>query len=266
MAEWDIAMRTVRRLLLAVAALASAFAGLPVRQAAASAPFTLSAVDEAAGYFHAEGECPTGTYDVLYRWRNAPNGTGRTQVRQDAGPFSMNVRLQAKDATKPIQVVLVCLSAGGRRLATLGPVSVVSGRELLAAPPEETASGRRMVFSLSAQELWVYDEEDHLLLNTMGSGRRMALYLEKSPYGTFTVMYKHLKACPGLICKNFIGFHQAYAGVVGFHNIPIKRGRRTHTSAELGQPRSAGCIHLSDAAILWLWNWSRIGDTVVMIA
>jgi hypothetical protein len=259
-------MRTFRRLLLVVAAVAAALTVLPVQQATASAPFALTAVDEAAGYFHAEGECPVGTYDVLYRWRNAPNGTGRTQVRQDAGAFSMNVRLQAKDATKPIQVVAVCLSATGTRLATLGPVRVTSGRELLAAPPEPTASGRRMVFSLSAEQLWVYDESDNLLLTTMGSGRRMALYMEMSPLGTFQVMYKHLKACPGLICKNFIGFHQAMAGVVGFHNIPTKRGRRTHTVDELGQPRSAGCIHLSDAAIKWLWEWSRIGDTVVMIA
>ena len=101
MAEYGTAMRTFRRLLLAVAAVAAAFAWLPAHQAAASAPFSLSAVDEAAGYFHAEGECPVGTYDVLYRWRNAPNGIGRTQVRQDGGPFSMNVRLQAKDVTKP---------------------------------------------------------------------------------------------------------------------------------------------------------------------
>ena len=239
---------------------------VPLTAASASAPLELTAVDEAAGYFHAEGECPVGTYDVQYRWRNAPNGTGRTLVRQDGGAFSMNVRLQAKDPAKPIQVVLVCLRSDGKRLATLGPTSVMSGHELLPAPPEPTAAGRRMVFSLSAQQLWVYDESDNLLLSTMGSGRRQALYLEKSPLGTFTVMYKKPRACPNLICRSFVGFHQAYAGVVGFHNIPIKRGHRTHTVAELGQPRSAGCIHLTDAAIKWLYSWAKVGDTVVMIA
>ena len=178
----------------------------------------------------------------------------------------MDVRLQAKDPSKPIQVAMVCLRSDGKRLAPLGPLNVGSGHELLAAPPEATAPGRRMVFSQSAQQLWVYDETDTLLLTALGSGRRQALYLEKSPLGTFSVMYKHLKACPNLICRNFIGFHQAYAGVVGFHNIPTKRGRRTHTVAELGQPRSAGCIHLGDATINWLYDWSRVGDTVIMIA
>lgn len=239
---------------------------VPLTGASASAPLSLTAVDEAAGYFHAEGECPVGTYDVQYRWRNAPNGTGRTLVRQDGGAFSMNVRLQAKDSEKPIQVVLVCLRSDGKRLATLGPTTVMSGHELLPAPPEPTTAGRRMVFSQSAQQLWVYDESENLLLSTMGSGRRQALYLEKSPLGTFTVMYKKPRACPNLICRSFVGFHQAYAGVVGFHNIPIKRGHRTHTVAELGQPRSAGCIHLTDAAIKWLYSWAKVGDTVIMIA
>ena len=54
---------------------------------------------------------------------------------------------------------------------------------------------------------------------------------------------------------------------IGFHTIPVRRnGTPLQSLAQLGTPRSHGCVRQNPVDAVQLWNWTPVGTTVVAVA
>jgi hypothetical protein len=65
----------------------------------------------------------------------------------------------------------------------------------------------------------------------------------------------------------FVSFTQGPTGAaIGFHTIPTKDGVPLQTEAQLGTPRSHGCIRQATPDAIALWDFAPDGTKVVVVA
>lgn len=136
-------------------------------------------------------------------------------------------------------------------------------------PPPDTGTGRRAVFSLTQQRVWVFSDTDTIVRTFLVSGR-----LDMPNPGTYTVWSRSIYACSTShhwICMRYmIRFAKGPAGDnIGFHEIP--RDTRApgkpwvQTEEELGQPISDGCLRQRTSDAQYMWTWAAIGTVVVVL-
>src|SRR5204862_6100350 len=119
-------------------------------------PFAITPIIADAGYFEAVGECPRDTASLSYRWTNASNGDGWGSIRQRQGTFALQLRMLASGPGVTIQATFKCIGSNGRSNKVLGSYALLSGVNLLPLPAN-SGTGRRIVYSVSAQQLWMVD-------------------------------------------------------------------------------------------------------------
>lgn len=233
------------------------------QEAAPIVPFALVPLAADAGYFLAQGSCPARTSRIRYEWSGASNGNGLGQTRAKSGPFSIALRMVAASPGGAISVRVTCIEPNGKRTLEFGPVDVASGADLLALPAN-SGTGRRIVYSLSAQQLWAVEPDGIVARTHLVSGCRLPLESGRRQTGVFMVDEKRPFGCRRG-CPKFLVFRYTSGGVIGFHEIPFNRNGPLQIDAELGQPRSHGCIRQSAADADWLYNWAVRGDPVIVI-
>ena len=134
-------------------------------------------------------------------------------------------------------------------------------RSLMPAPPANSGSGRRIVYSISRQRVWLVEANDQLNTTYLVSGRA-----DQPRPGTFAVWSKSPTASSGSVSMRYmVRFARGRTLAIGFHSIPVRRnGTPLQTLGELGQFRSHGCVRqrLDDAK--YLWDWTPIGTVVVV--
>jgi len=54
--------------------------------------------------------------------------------------------------------------------------------------------------------------------------------------------------------------------IIGFHEIPWQYGAPVQTVDQLGKFLSGGCVRQKHEDAVFMWDWSQIGDTVVVTA
>lgn len=163
-------------------------------------------------------------------------------------------------------------SASARRgRKSAGVVPTPSGRgywvyETVAVPPSPplpagSGRGRRIVYSVSGQRVWLVESGELVVKSHLVSGRRGI----PSP-GTYRVFSKSRYSSSGsLVLEYMTRFAWGSSLAIGFHAIPYYPGGRSiQSESELGQYRSAGCVRqrLSDAA--YLWDFAPVGTAVVV--
>jgi len=262
-------VRVPRRKWLAGAAVSLALVavGAPTAHAAPppSSDFVLTPIVADAGYFQVDGTCPAKTVFFQFLWNGAPNGKGRGEIARRSGPVSLRIRMLAATAQGSITVTLKCLRANGKTVAQLGPTVVASGNELLPVP-ENSGTGRRIVYEMSAQQLWAIEADGTVARTYLVSGRRKGMLNELDQTGTFAIEKKITYWCLKAACHWFLAFHHATHGWIGMHAIPVHKKKPDQKDSELGQPRSGGCVRASDENAFWMWNWGQIGDPVIVVA
>jgi putative cell wall-binding protein len=132
-------------------------------------------------------------------------------------------------------------------------------------PYPQVGSGKRIIYSNSAQRVWLIDANEQLVDTYLVSGRvgipHYATYkvFSKSvnawaPYGGITMKYMVRFVRPGTW-----GNQWSY----GFHSIPrYPGGQPMQTEAQLGTHRSGGCVRQADYKAIALYAWAPIGTTV----
>jgi hypothetical protein len=189
----------------------------------------------------------------------SPTGAGYWLAAADGGVFAYGDATWHGSAT----------SRPGRELA--GVVATTTGGgywlyETVAVPPSpplppHSGTGRRIVYSVSGQRVWLVEAGEFVVKSHLVSGRRGI----PSP-GTYRVFSKSRYSSSGsLVLEYMTRFARGSSLAIGFHAIPYYPGGRTiQSESELGQFRSAGCVRqrLSDAARLW--DFAPIGTTVVV--
>jgi hypothetical protein len=134
--------------------------------------------------------------------------------------------------------------------------------------PDGTGDGRRIVFDMSAQRVWLVGRkagDDAVRRTYLVSGS----VTDNLQPGNYEVYSKSLHAW-GIEDSGTMRFMVRFAhgdnAAIGFHDIPIDRGHRVQTPAELGTPQSHGCIRQWRPDAKALWDFAPVGTKVVVTA
>lgn len=127
--------------------------------------------------------------------------------------------------------------------------------------PGGSGVGRRIVYSIGQQRVWWVEADGRVSNTYLVSGRAGMPNL-----GTYSVFSKSRFASSGSARMEYmVRFARGRNLAIGFHSIPTSRGRPLQSEAQLGTPRSHGCVRqrVSDAAALW--NWAPVGTRVDVV-
>lgn len=127
--------------------------------------------------------------------------------------------------------------------------------------PEDSGSGRRIVYAVSQQRVWIVEADESVSGSWLVSGK------EGTPEpGTYSIYSRSRWASSedgGARMEFMLRFVRTSGLPIGFHAIPVDRnGRPVQSEEELGQPRSKGCVRQRRADAEHLWNWAPDGTTV----
>jgi hypothetical protein len=133
------------------------------------------------------------------------------------------------------------------------------------ALPAASGSGRRVVFSKSAQRVWLVDDDESVASTYLVSGS-ITNNLDPGKYDDYSRSRWAVGIDDSGVMQYFVRFAHGPHAAIGFHSIPTKNGVPLQTEAQLGTPQSHGCIRqkLSDAERLW--NFAGVGTDVVVLA
>lgn len=132
------------------------------------------------------------------------------------------------------------------------------------ALPADSGAGRRVVYSINGQRVWLVEADERVSRTYRVSGR-----LDRPGPGSYEVYSKS----PTAISYNYteqmqymIRFAHGERAAIGFHDIPVlDDGTPVQTEAQLGQPLSAGCVRQSEQDAAFLWDWAILGTKVVVV-
>ena len=147
------------------------------------------------------------------------------------------------------------------------PLSSVASTGDDAPPlPENSGSGRRLVYERRGQRVWAVDDDGSIIRSWLVSGSK---YSNELP-GTHQVYSKSevSTAWNGqAYLPKMVRWLQTDIGHIGFHGIPTKvsDGSAYQTEAELGQRLSGGCQRQANRDADFVWAFADIGTTVVVI-
>jgi peptidoglycan hydrolase-like protein with peptidoglycan-binding domain len=147
------------------------------------------------------------------------------------------------------------------------PLSTVATSGPDAPPlPENSGSGRRVVYSLTGQRVWAIDENEVVLRSWLVSGSKY----NNEVTGTHEV-YSRSEMSTAWNGKAFlpqmIRWLKTDIGHIGFHAIPLHREDNSpyQTEAELGQRLSGGCQRQANADAAFMWDFAQVGTKVVVV-
>jgi len=131
--------------------------------------------------------------------------------------------------------------------------------------PEKSGTGKRVVYSLDEQHVWLIDKNGVLVADFPTAGRA-----DKPGVGKYRVASKSRKSrnLDYEVTFNYmVRFAKGQRAWIGFHDIPRSYdGKLWHTQAELGTPiGKGGCPHLAKTDAKFLYNWVKVGTQVVVV-
>ncbi len=133
------------------------------------------------------------------------------------------------------------------------------------ALPDRSGTGKRVVFDISEQRVWLVEEDEGVSRTYLVSG---SLTDNLSP-GSYRV-FSRSRHATGIDdsgeMQYFVRFTRGDNAAIGFHSIPTKDGRALQTRAQLGTPQSHGCIRQALGDARTLWAFAPEGTPVVVTA
>jgi hypothetical protein len=131
--------------------------------------------------------------------------------------------------------------------------------------PEDSGEGRRIVYAVSTQRVWLIEPNGAVLDTYLVSGRR-----NLPRPGTYSVFSKSKRAYAihdGITMRYMVRFTRGPNGItIGFHDLPrYANGRPMQTTKQLGTYQSGGCVRQDRAHAIQLYEWAPIGTTVVVL-
>ncbi len=133
-----------------------------------------------------------------------------------------------------------------------------------AAVPANSGTGRRTVFSRAEQRVWLIGEHGSVRRTYLVSGS-MEDNLQPGSYRVWSRSRWAVGIDDSGVMEYFVRFAHGKRAAIGFHTIPTKRGTPLQTRAELGTPRSHGCIRQAEEDAIALWRFATDGAPVVVI-
>jgi hypothetical protein len=131
--------------------------------------------------------------------------------------------------------------------------------------PEDSGSGRRVVYDRAGQRVWAVDDNERIVRSWLVSG---STYSNEMP-GTHTVYSRSEKSTAWngkAWLPLMIRYQQTAIGHIGFHAIPLSVSDNSpyQTTEELGTRLSGGCQRQHNLDAAFLWAFADVGTTVVV--
>ena len=152
---------------------------------------------------------------------------------------------------------------------TPGPEAPEPGadaRPAATAPlPAASGSGRRVVYDISDQQVWLVEADGSIARTHPVSGSR---YDQVEP-GVYEV-YSTSRQATGWhgteTMEHMVRFTRGERAAIGFHSIPVsaETGEPVQTLAELGTPLSDGCVRQAADDAAALFDFAPVGTAVVV--
>ena len=131
--------------------------------------------------------------------------------------------------------------------------------------PANAGAGRRVVYSNSAQRVWLVGEDGVAFDSWLVSGRRGV----PRP-GVYSVFSRSpvSSAHGGSVTMQFmVRFARGRSLAIGCHSIPVRRnGTPIQSLEQLGTYRSSGCVRQSVGDASKMWGFAGVGTPVVVVA
>lgn len=131
--------------------------------------------------------------------------------------------------------------------------------------PSNTGVGKRVIFDISAQRVWLVDDADEVVRTYLVSGS-LTDNLEPGDYQVFSRSRWAVGIDDSGVMQYFVRFAHGHHAAIGFHSIPTKHGHALQTAAQLGTPQSHGCIRQRLADAKRMWRFAPVGTDVRVIA
>jgi lipoprotein-anchoring transpeptidase ErfK/SrfK len=208
----------------------------------------------------------TGLLPTQQAAAGQPTTTQPTRTR----PATARVATARTPVATPTSGTTPSTPPTGTAVATPGTTAAKPTPDQSAAPevPARTGRGRRVVFDVSDQRVWLVDHaagRDSVRRTYLVSG---SVTHNLQP-GTYAVYSRSLHAWgvdDSGSMRYMVRFAHGAKAAIGFHDIPVLRHALVQTRAELGTPRSHGCIRQWRPDARALWRFAPVGTTVVVHA
>jgi peptidoglycan hydrolase-like protein with peptidoglycan-binding domain len=131
--------------------------------------------------------------------------------------------------------------------------------------PEDSGSGRRVVYDRAGQRVWAVDSDERIIRSWLVSGSK---YSNEMP-GTHTVYSRSERSTAWngqAWLPQMIRYQQTDIGHIGFHAIPLHVSDNSpyQGTDELGTRLSGGCQRQHNLDAAFLWAFADVGTTVVV--
>jgi hypothetical protein len=131
------------------------------------------------------------------------------------------------------------------------------------ALPARSGEGRRVVFDMSAQRVWLVAAGDRVRRTYPVSGS-VTDNLKPGHYEVYSTSRDAVGIDDSGTMRYMVRFAHGERAAIGFHDIPVKDGELVQTRAELGTPQSHGCVRQWRPDARALWDFAPVGTTVVV--
>jgi hypothetical protein len=132
--------------------------------------------------------------------------------------------------------------------------------------PANSGSGRRIVFAMADQRVWLVGDEDDDVERTYLVSGSLTDNLHPGTYSVYSKSEEAVGIDDSGTMKYMVRFAHGPNAAIGFHDIPVLDGAKVQTVDQLGTPQSHGCIRQLRADAKALWDFAPVGTTVVVVA
>ncbi|MEO5709252.1 MAG: L,D-transpeptidase [Nocardioidaceae bacterium] len=180
--------------------------------------------------------------------------------------------VSAVAAGLPARTVQPDPKAGGAvELADAVPTAGTRGAQAtdkLVAPtlPANSGSGRRIVFAMDSQRVWLVDGAKDVVRRTYLVSGSVTDNLGPGTYAVYSKSMDAIGVDDSGTMKYMVRFTHGDNAAIGFHDIPVLDGAKVQSRADLGTPESHGCIRQWRPDARALWDFAPVGTKVVVVA
>jgi lipoprotein-anchoring transpeptidase ErfK/SrfK len=131
--------------------------------------------------------------------------------------------------------------------------------------PADSGTGRRVVFSIGSQRVWLV-ATDGTVASTYPVSGSVTDNLDPGRYDVYSRSRWAVGVEDSGVMQYFVRFAHGAHAAIGFHSIPTKNGTPLQTVAQLGTPQSHGCIRQKLVDAQRMWAFAKVGTDVVVVA
>ena len=219
------------------------------------APATGPGVIMASGASGARGDGSLRPAAARWLARDAegPNGDIPRSTPDDAAPDASAVQPTARQPSTAAP-------------SSTPPPSATPHRTLTAdvALPPSSGTGRRVVFDMSDQRVWIVGPAGEVRRTYLVSGSKHD-NLDPGHYEVYSRSRHAISYDYQETMRYMVRFATGDNAAIGFHDIPRdQQGEPVQTRAQLGHRLSSGCIRQARPDAIALWRFADVGTPVVV--